>query len=196
MLRVFIISLLLVGCAPAPITVQVAQPSAMPSFHVVKIEAAHTGGSGVVCWQSGGWTYVVTAFHILDAGIKADGMGCEVVATDMPNDLALLRFISLKAFPKLELAEATVGQKMYLVGYPLTAFGRERFVMSGSISRVDSRVWFDSGISAGFSGGGIYDSYGRLLGIAQGCQRINGETIETICVGMPAKHVANLLRGV
>lgn len=142
--------------------------AAAPS--VVIVETNDAQGSGVVLSRS----IVVTNRHVVDSssvvGVRQGDRewSASIVTLDEEHDLATL------SVPGLDLPAATVepseiriGQRVFAVGAPQ---GFELTLSDGVVSGLRS---FEGGtviqvsapISPGSSGGGLFDSRGRLIGI-------------------------------
>ncbi len=138
-------------------------------------------GSGVVV----GPRLVLTCFHVIDEGpdplIWIEGPGgvlglaCRVVAKRPDLDLALLRVVAENCPPLSpalwgDSSELRPGDPVFAVGYP---FDTDRSVQAGIISGLGARLTgfepavlaTDAAINPGHSGGGLFDSRGRLVGV-------------------------------
>lgn len=151
---------------------------------VVLLEVRNQNGqvigqaSGVIIRADG---IVVTNAHVLSgacditAKLSAEGPSLAirtVVGLDETTDIAVVRF-STEARTKIRAASLghsrglVVGQKVVAIGNPM---GLERTVSEGIISGIresnEGRViQFTAPISAGSSGGGLFTSSGKLVGI-------------------------------
>ena len=132
--------------------------------------------------------YIVTNHHVIDGantieilGVKGDfniAYKATVVATDINNDLALLkisdnRFTGFGTIPyKVKTTQSEVGESISVLGYPLTStMGDEIKLTTGVIS---SKTGFQGDVSLyqisaavqpGNSGGPLFDNYGNIIGI-------------------------------
>src|SRR5690606_8379835 len=135
-------------------------------------------GSGVVIREG----IVLTNHHVVEGATEvrirtADQReyAAEVIGTDPPTDIAVLRVLDLDR--PLQVAElgdaesARVGDRVIAIGSP---FGLELTVTSGILSakaRVlgagpyDDFLQTDAAINPGNSGGPLFDMQGRVLGI-------------------------------
>ncbi len=133
-------------------------------------------GAGVV-WSPG---LVVTNDHVVQANraIVEDSNGLQsrgvVLARDERNDLALLRVETLH--PPVEVADwrdLRIGQVVFAFGHPL---GRRNHATLGIVSGLRDSTWMgtsdrpliqaDLALAPGNSGGPVFDSEGRVIGIA------------------------------
>ena len=145
--------------------------------------AFHSVGSGVIIDQRG---YVITNNHVI-AGASVIVVGlfnhpgeylpAKLVATDLNNDLALLRILADGPFPSAGLADSSqveVGDWILAVGNP---FGLEHTVTAGIVSGKRAAVVIDgvsySGIiqtdapiNRGSSGGPLVNLQGLMIGLA------------------------------
>lgn len=137
-------------------------------------------GSGVVVREDG---LVVTNHHVVEGASEvrirtADGreFAAEVVGSDPPTDIAVLRIVDLRGeLPAATLGESEatrVGDRVIAIGNP---FGLELTVTSGIVSakaRVlgagpyDDFLQTDAAINPGNSGGPLFDMDGRVVGIS------------------------------
>jgi serine protease Do len=136
-------------------------------------------GSGVVIRPEG---VILTNNHVVEGASEvrirtADGkdFSAEVVGTDPPTDIAVLRVLDLPGpLPAAALGESEstrVGDRVIAIGSP---FGLELTVTSGIVSakaRVlgagpyDDFLQTDAAINPGNSGGPLFDMEGRVVGI-------------------------------
>jgi len=137
-------------------------------------------GSGVVVRSDG---RIVTNHHVVEGASEvririADGreFGAEVVGSDPPTDIAVLRVLDLEGeLPAATLGDSEttrVGDRVIAIGNP---FGLELTVTSGIVSakaRVlgagpyDDFLQTDAAINPGNSGGPLFDMAGRVVGIS------------------------------
>lgn len=135
-------------------------------------------GSGFIISEDG---YVVTNNHVIQYAdeievIMQDGSrhAATVKGRDPKTDLALLKIKAKKALPYVELGDsdkAKVGEWVVAVGNP---FGLGGTVTAGIISArgrdiqsgpFDDYLQIDAPINRGNSGGPLFDSQGRVIGI-------------------------------
>ena len=129
-------------------------------------------GSGFVV--SGDGT-ILTNYHVIRGASRAtakfaDGTLSEVsgvVAFDSSRDVAVLKLASPpKAFLHIGDSDGVkVGQKVIAIGSPL---GLQNTVSEGIVSglRGDGIIQMSDPISPGSSGGAVFDSYGKVIGIS------------------------------
>jgi tetratricopeptide (TPR) repeat protein len=146
------------------------------------------GGSGVIIQRQGNTYTVLTCNHVAKMpapqSIRThDGQSYAVASTlklqKSPNepDLALLTFSSPTAYPVAKLAQSDVpvGAEIFVMGFPTLdgKFGADRdFVFSPGFvtSRPSSApegytLRYNSVTRGGMSGGPVFDSDGRVVGI-------------------------------
>jgi len=138
--------------------------------------------------------HVLTAAHVVDDALRItvrtqDGVEREAVHlfSEAGADLALLRLVE----PDVDLAHAVlgdsdrlaVGQSVYAIGNP---YGLENTLTVGRISafREFDRLYdgsilaefiqTDAAINSGNSGGPLFDSHGRVVGIASRIYTVSG----------------------
>ena len=143
-------------------------------------------GSGCVIDDAG---HIITNSHVVEDAVRNHGTisvtmfdsstyEAEVVGTDPPNDLAVLRVKapSDKLFP-VELGDSSnlrVGLRVFVIGNP---FGLERTLTTGVISSLNRTlpvsevrvikgiIQTDAAINPGNSGGPLLDKHARLIGL-------------------------------
>ncbi|MDZ7833855.1 MAG: DegQ family serine endoprotease [Desulfobacterales bacterium] len=135
-------------------------------------------GSGFIIDTEG---YIVTNYHVIknadQVKVKLKSgkeYSAEIIGSDPPTDLALLKIDSDKKLPELELGNSdkmAIGQWVLAIGNP---FGLEHTVTSGIISakgRVigagpyDDFIQTDASINPGNSGGPLLNMKGEVIGI-------------------------------
>jgi tetratricopeptide (TPR) repeat protein len=170
--------------APSVVTVQTLDESGHADGH----------GSGVVIAP----TRVVTNCHVVrDARTlqvrRADkALPARWVSADLPRDLCLLEIPGLDAPPVKQRASdlLTTGERVFAVGNPL-GFGLA--VSEGLISTIaptqgERRIYISAALSPGSSGGGLFDSEGRLVGITTAVMSLG----QNLNVAMPAEWIAEM----
>ncbi len=158
-------------------------------------------GSGVII-SSGG--YIVTNNHVIEgaSNIKVrltDGREYDaiLVGTDPQTDVAVIEIVSEKGetFQSAVIgtnSSLSLGQTVIAIGNPLGELGGT--VTDGIISSLAREVAIDgsgtmtllqtnAAVSPGNSGGGLFDLYGRLIGVVNA--KSTGEGIEGISFAIP-----------
>lgn len=171
---------LVVGCAVTyPVAAQVKNPEQIfsevsRSIVVVQVigkdERPANLGSGVVTAPE----TVVTNCHVLEGGVTLSVQNLKnffaatLHTADQERDLCELRVPNLQA-PRVTLftGKLRVGQRVYAVGAPE---GLELTISEGlisSIREIDGAQYIQTSapISSGSSGGGLFDTEGRLVGL-------------------------------
>ncbi|MFZ5559037.1 MAG: DegQ family serine endoprotease [Pseudomonadota bacterium] len=134
-------------------------------------------GSGFIISGDG---YVVTSHHVIDGAEKVTvrlndkrEFTARVVGSDPQSDVALLK-IDATGLPAVQIgksADLKVGQWVFAIGAP---FGLDRTATQGIVSAVgrqlpsDNYVPFiqtDVAVNPGNSGGPLFDTAGRVVGI-------------------------------
>ena len=193
------------GTTAAPETINTSErvfKKASPSVVTVKIFSGAdkrllVQGSGVVV----GPGTVVTNRHVVDSGgeIRVIDHGqaypASVMYSDKEYDLCALGVPSLPA-PQVDIASVQtirVGQRVYAIGAPS---GLELTISDGLVSSVRPYGAFpviqtNASISKGSSGGGLFDTDGRLVGIttfsAIDGQNINFALVADLISQLPAR---------
>ncbi|MEC8557538.1 MAG: trypsin-like peptidase domain-containing protein [Planctomycetota bacterium] len=164
---------------------------AMDSF--LQVRKRQGGGSGSILNQDG---LILTNHHVID-GAREINVGlyngrsypAEVVGQDPATDIAILK---INASPKElvpvewgDSAKLRVGQRIYAIGNP---FGLERSMSVGMISclnrQIPSRtrrtmfslIQIDASINQGNSGGPLFDTRGRLIGMNTAIMSSDGDS--------------------
>ncbi|HET7410124.1 MAG TPA: trypsin-like peptidase domain-containing protein, partial [Paracoccaceae bacterium] len=137
-------------------------------------------GSGFVFESDG---YIITNHHVVDGAdevkVRFNGdidreFEAEVVGTDAPTDLALLKIEADEKLPALELGNSSdirVGEDVIAVGNP---FGLGGTVTRGIVSAIGRDInagpyvdfiQTDAAINRGNSGGPLFDMEGNVIGV-------------------------------
>ncbi len=167
--------------AELPMTpAQIARLALPAVVQVVTYDAARKSlrrGSGFIVTPEG---LVVTSHHVLRGArsaevISSDGEVFEVVsiaAEDLRHDLAILRVagFGLPIVPLGDVREIDLGEPVTVIGSPL---GLSNTVSDGIVSAKrdmeGSRILqITAPISTGSSGGPVFDSRGRVIGVLAG----------------------------
>lgn len=158
-------------------------------------------GSGVVLNAAG---YIVTNYHVIEGANTievrtADGTEypAELIGLDKKTDLAVLK-INADNLTPVEFADSDaikVGQAVVAIGNPLGELGGT--VTNGIISAKDREITIDgqnmtllqtsAAVSPGNSGGGLFDSDGRLVGVVNA--KSSGTDIEGLAFAIPSNTV-------
>ncbi len=175
-------------------------------------------GSGVIVSANG---YIVTNHHVItdrqgnrvdEIRIQlADGSEypAEVIGSDAPTDIAVLKIESENALPAITIADSDllrVGDVVFAIGNPLevgmtatmgivSATGRTSLGILGS-GGYENFIQTDAAINLGNSGGALVDARGRLIGINTAIFSRSGGNIGigfAIPVNMAVQVMRNLL---
>lgn len=140
-----------------------------PSDAVVYIQTNKVQGGGVVLSADG---LIATNFHIIEGAATAqfvfnDGSiyqgDTTVVGLDEQSDIALLRIARNGLIPAVTSTEITIGSAVTAIGSPS---GQRNHASTGIISGYNADIIDTTApIAHGSSGGGLFDSKGRLIGI-------------------------------
>ncbi|EAQ80401.1 S1C family serine protease [Blastopirellula marina] len=143
---------------------------------------AEGSGSGSVLDKQG---HILTNYHVIEGATEIDVMlfnaenySATLVGQDPVNDIAVLKIdVPAEVLYPVELGDSAnlrVGQKAFAIGNP---FGLERTMTIGIISSLNrmlpSRsgrtmkaiIQIDAALNRGNSGGPLFDSNGRLIGM-------------------------------
>jgi hypothetical protein len=193
------------GTAAAPESINTSEgvfKKASPSVVTVKIfggadKRLLVQGSGVVV----GPGTVVTNRHVIESGGEiqvidhGQAYSASVMYSDREYDLCALGVPTLPA-PQVDMASVQtvrVGQRVYAIGAPR---GLELSISDGLVSSIRSYGAFpliqtNAPISKGSSGGGLFDTDGRLVGITMSSaidgQNINFALVADLISQLPAR---------
>lgn len=153
-------------------------------------QSANALGSGFVVDSDG---YIVTNNHVIEGAeqvevVLEDGttLSASVVGTDPRSDLAVLKVESDKPLPAVEFGDsdsARVGEWVIAIGNPFGLGGtatagiisaRGRDIQSGPY---DDYLQIDAPINRGNSGGPVFDTHGRVIGINTAIFSPNGGSV-------------------
>ena len=158
-------------------------------------------GSGVIISTGG---YIITNHHVIEGASNiivrlTDGTEYDatLIATDSKTDVAVIAITPLEG---VELTAAvigsseglTLGQTVIAIGNPLGKLGGT--VTNGIISSLAREIATEgsgtmtllqtnAAVSPGNSGGGLFDLYGRLIGVVNA--KSTGEGVEGISFAIP-----------
>ncbi len=129
--------------------------------NVVVSNSEDVSGSGVVL-ETG---LVLTNAHLVGMETYVGDNVVQVLKVDTEHDLALLK-VATKHFGKVKFAKVKQGQAVYYVGNPGQFTG---VVSRGFVILLDKEHLFTDTLPIpGMSGGGLYDSRNRLVGLDEG----------------------------
>lgn len=173
-------------------------------------------GSGVIISEDG---YIVTNYHVIDSAdtievVLATGNSykAELIGSNPINDLAVVKINADKILPHAIVGNSDdlmVGELAVAVGNPLGDFqgtvtsgiisslGRTLILEQGNeLIELRNLIQTDAAINAGNSGGGLFNSYGELIGInvakASAGSRI-GPTIEGLGFAIPMNTASPII---
>ncbi|MBN3723839.1 S1C family serine protease [Burkholderia sp. Ac-20379] len=145
---------------------------------------------------------LVTNCHVLSGGRSIAivhqnvSYGARLVAPDAERDLCIVAVENFHA-PVVSIAPSRtikIGERVFAIGSPL---GRENTLSDGLISAIDhdlsgavNHIQFTAPISHGSSGGGLFDSEGRLIGITTSA--VASSEAENINFAIPAAWIAEV----
>ncbi len=136
-------------------------------------------GSGIILRSNG---YILTNYHVVSGAtsivvrLGTKDYTARVVGTDSASDLAVIK-VAATGLPPAAIgksADLVVGQVVIAVGSP---FGLDKTVTEGIISALHrsdlgtgaaaytNLIQTDAAINPGNSGGGLFDVFGKLIGI-------------------------------
>jgi len=149
--------------------------------------------------------YLATCAHVVrGAGRLEITLGekkyeSEVLAVDVPHDLALLRIAAPDAVPlpvgdsdKVQLAE-----EVSVIGYPLASrLGSGVKVTRGSVAGVadteGNRLFqIDASVNPGNSGGPAVNARGEVIGVVNA--KLTGEDVSNVGFAVPTEHLRRFL---
>lgn len=154
-------------------------------------------GSGVVMSNDG---YIITNNHVVEGASKisvrlknGQSYDAKLVGTDSKTDIAVIKVNATNLIPVTMGQSDTlqVGELAVAIGNPLGELGGT--VTEGIISALDRDIVIDgqtmkllqtsAAINPGNSGGGLFDKYGKLVGIVN--SKSSGSGIEGLGFAVP-----------
>jgi serine protease Do len=162
-------------------------------------------GSGVIISTDG---YIITNNHVVSSARSVsvrlrngETYDAEIVGRDTISDLAVLKIEAsdLKAASYGNSDKLVVGETVIAIGNPLGQLGGT--VTDGIISALNRDVTLSDGtvmnlmqtsaaISPGNSGGGLFNTYGELIGIVNA--KSGGSNVEGIGFAIPSVQVVTI----
>jgi S1-C subfamily serine protease len=126
-------------------------------------------GSAVVIHRDGRTVYAVTCNHCIpekEIILFADGNVAFTVAQLPKYDLAVIKFNSDRHYSVASFATPRIDLPVRIIGW----FQETRQIRQGTITndRGQGTIGVAGGVYAGFSGGGVFDEQGRIVGIVSG----------------------------
>lgn len=145
----------------------------------VLVETENSAGSGVIL-QTG---LVLTASHLIEtrSEIKVDGKVATIVIVDPINDLMILEVETAEYEPVALGRELRLLEPVISVGNPLQV---DNVVNMGRVVKLRFEENFfltDTLAIPGFSGGGVYNMQGELVGIAIAMISTNRSSAMLLC---------------
>lgn len=170
-------------------------------------------GSGFIISEDG---YIVTNYHVIEGAIaikvtlnNGESYDAKLVGGEELNDVAVLKIDGISGLKPVVLGDSddlVVGETVCTIG---NALGTLSFSMtSGAVSATGRSVTMSDGtvmnmiqtdctINSGNSGGPLFDSYGRVVGITSAKLSNNGQssqaTIEGIGFAIPINDVIDIV---
>ena len=171
-------------------------------------------GSGFIISEDG---YIVTNYHVIDGAntIKVtlnngDTYDAKLVGGEELNDVAVLKVDGVSGLKPVVLGDSddlVVGEQVCTIGNALgtlsfsqtsgfvSSTGREITMSDGTV--MNNMIQTDCTINSGNSGGPLFDSYGRVVGITSAKLSNNGDsrsaTIEGIGFAIPINDVIGIV---
>lgn len=161
-------------------------------------------GSGVIVKDNG---YIITNNHVIEGAAKIivtlsnkKEYTARIVGTDPDNDIAVIK-IDAKELPSAVYGDSSqleVGDLAVVIGNPLGELGGT--VTAGIISCLDREVIIDNttmtllqtdaSVNPGNSGGGMFDQYGKLIGII--VAKSSGSDVEGLGFAIPISKASKI----
>ena len=176
-------------------------------------QSATGAGSGFIISEDG---YIVTNYHVIDgaSSIKVtlnngDTYDAKLVGGEELNDVAVLKIDGVSGLKTVVLGDSddvVVGETVCTIGNALgtlsfsqtsgavSATGRSVTMSDGTVMNM---IQTDCTINSGNSGGPLFDSYGRVVGITSAKLSNNGQSsqasIEGIGFAIPINDVIGII---
>ena len=170
-------------------------------------------GSGFIISEDG---YIVTNYHVIDGAraikvtlANGESYDAKIVGGEEVNDVAVIKIDGISGLKPVVLGDSddlVVGETVCTIG---NALGTLSFSQtSGNVSATDRSVTMSDGtvinmiqtdctINSGNSGGPLFDSYGRVVGIVSAKYSNNGNSsqasIEGIGFAIPINDVIAII---
>ncbi len=154
-------------------------------------------GSGFIISEDG---YIVTNYHVIDGATairvtlnNGDSYDAKLVGGEELNDVAVLKIDGVSGLKPVVLGDSTdlvVGETVCTIGNALgtlsfsqtsgyvSSTGRSITMSDGTV--MNNMIQTDCTINSGNSGGPLFDSYGRVVGITSAKLSNNGSSQATI----------------
>lgn len=171
-------------------------------------------GSGFIISEDG---YIVTNYHVIDGATairvtlnNGDSYDAKLVGGEELNDVAVLKVDGVSGLKPVVLGDSTdlvVGETVCTIGNALgtlsfsqtsgyvSSTGRSITMSDGTV--MNNMIQTDCTINSGNSGGPLFDSYGRVVGITSAKLSNNGQssqaTIEGIGFAIPINDVIGII---
>lgn len=173
-------------------------------------------GSGVIISEDG---YIVTNNHVIEGAEQIDvvlatgkNYKAELIGTAQYQDVAVIKIDADEKLPAATLGNSddlAVGELAIAIGNPLgdfqgtvtagiiSALGRTLTLKDGNnLVELRNLIQTDAAINSGNSGGGLFNSYGELIGInvAKASSRnTSNATVEGLGFAIPGNTVAPIV---
>ena len=190
-------------CAPSVVGIDAVFETTVSYWGSRQTVEQSGSGSGVILTEDG---YIATCAHVVDGAksitvtLNDDGSyPATIIGTDARNDLAIIHIDATGLVPATlgDSDMLTVGEDVIAIGNPLgelrgTATAgivsavRRSVVVEGSSMEL---VQTDAAISPGNSGGGLFNSSGRLIGIVNA--KVSDSSAEGLGFAIPVNSVVN-----
>ena len=171
-------------------------------------------GSGFIISEDG---YIVTNYHVIDGATSikvtlnnGDTYDAKLVGGEELNDVAVLKIDGVSGLKPVVLGDSddlVMGEQVCTIGNALgtlsfsqtsghvSSTGRSITMSDGTV--MNNMIQTDCTINSGNSGGPLFDSYGRVVGITSAKLSNNGDTsnatIEGIGFAIPINDVIDII---
>lgn len=189
----------LVSDSVVEITTETVSTGSMMSQYITE-----GAGSGVIITSDG---YIVTNNHVIEDASRitvtlksGESYEASIIGTDEKTDLAVLKIDAedLTAAIFGDSSAVNVGDTAIVIGNPLGQLGGS--VTTGIISALDRQITIndevmtlmqtDAAVNPGNSGGGMFNSYGELIGIVNA--KSSGTDVEGLGFAIPSNIVKSV----